>query len=429
MEVVLSYGKTGLPVDLPDDNVSVVRPVFVPGLDDEQCAVADALKHPIGCPALEDMVRASDTVAVVFCDATRPVPNRRILPVVLGELESAGVRRDQVVLINALGTHRPSPPEELVELLGEGLVRDYRVVQHDCRDRNMMAPAGRLSTGREFWVNRDYLNADFKILTGFIEPHFFAGFSGGGKLVFPGVASLDNIKEAHGYRILSHAKSTWGITHGNPVWELLTEGALLTAPDFIVNVALNSEKAITSVFAGELRAAHAAGAQHAKRTAMRAVREPFDVVITTNSGYPLDRNVYQTVKGISAAASIVRDGGAIIAAAECIDGIPEGSHFHQLLQRAGGPERALELIAESGFSMQDQWQVQLQAEIQMRADVYLYSHRLSPDEIRTTMLKPCERIEDTLADLLRVYGPDARICALPEGPQTIPYVDMQAAGE
>ena len=423
VEVVLSYGKTGLPVELPDDNVTVVRPVFVPGLDDQRGAVADALEHPIGRPALKDMVRPSDTVAVVFCDATRPVPSKLILPVLLGELESAGVERDQVVLINALGTHRPSPPLELVELLGEDLVREYRIVQHDCNDRRAMALAGRLSTGQEFWVNRDYLNADFKILTGFIEPHFFAGFSGGGKLVFPGIASLDNIKEAHGYRILSHSGSTWGITHGNPVWELLTEGAQLTAPDFIVNVTLNSEKAITGVFAGELRAAHARGAEHAKQTAMRAVPESFDIVITTNSGYPLDRNVYQTIKGISAAASIVRDGGAIIAAAECIDGIPAGSHFHKLLQRAGTPERALELIATPGFSTQDQWQVQLQAEIQMRSDVYLCSHRLSNDEIGTTMLKPCDRIEDTLADLLQKYGPDARICVLPEGPQTIPYVE------
>ncbi len=423
MRVVLSYGKTGLPVELPDDNVTVVRPVFVPGLDDQRGAIAEALEHPMGCPALRELVGPSDTVAVVFCDATRPVPNRLILPVLLGELESAGVGRDQIVLINALGTHRPSPPEELVELLGEDLVREYRIIQHDCSDPKTMALAGRLSTGREFWVNRDYLSAGFKILTGFIEPHFFAGFSGGGKLVFPGIASLDNIKEAHSYRILSNAKSTWGIMHGNPVWELLTEGALMTAPNFIVNVTLNAEKAITGVFAGELRAAHARGAEYAKRTAMRAVSEPFDVVITTNSGYPLDRNVYQTVKGISAAASIVKDGGAIIAAAECIDGIPAGSHFHELLQRAGTPARSLELIATPEFSMQDQWQVQLQAEIQMRADVYLYSHRLSPDAIRSTMLKPCESIEDTLAELMRTYGPHARICVLPEGPQTIPYME------
>ena len=423
MKVVLSYGKTGLTVELPDDNVTVVRPVFAPGLSDERGAVADALRHPIGRPALKHMVKPSNTVAIVFCDATRPVPNRLILPVLLGELESAGVGRDQVVLVNALGTHRPSPPQELVELLGEDLVREYRIIQHECSDRNTMALAGRLSNGQELWVNRDYLSADFKILTGFIEPHFFAGFSGGGKLVFPGIASLENIKEAHGYRILSHARSTWGITHGNPVWELLTEGARLTAPDFIVNVTLNSEKAITGVFAGELSAAHARGAEHAKQTAMRAVPARFDVVITTNSGYPLDRNVYQTVKGISAAASIVKDGGAIIAAAECIDGIPAGSHFHRLLQRVGTPERALELIASPGFSMQDQWQVQLQAEIQMRAEVYLYSHRLSKDEIRTTMLKPCDSIEDTLADLLQKYGPDASICVLPDGPQTIPYVE------
>ena len=423
MKVMLSYGKIGLPVEVPDDNVTVVRPVFVSGLDDEQGAIIEALNHPTGCQPLRDMVQPSDTVAVAFCDATRPVPNRLILPIILNELERVGVKRDRIVLINALGTHRPSPLSELVEVLGEDIIRDYRIIQHDCNDSKTLALAGRLSTGQEFWVNRDYLDADVKILTGFVEPHFFAGFSGGGKLVYPGMASLENIEESHGYRILSHDNSTWGITHGNPVWELLTEGAELIQPDFIVNVTLNSEKAITGVFAGELRDAHAKGVEYAKQTSMRAVPEPFDVVITTNSGYPLDRNVYQTVKGISAAASIVKDGGAIIIASDCIDGIPAGSPYHQLLQMAGTPHRALEIISSPDFSMQDQWQVQLQAEIQMRDDVYLYSHRLSPDEIRTAMLKPCLRIEDTLADLLRVYGDGARICVLPEGPQTIPYVD------
>jgi nickel-dependent lactate racemase len=426
MKVVLSYGKTGLPVEVPDDNVTIVRPVFVSRLDDEQGAIVEALNCPSGCKPLRDMVQPSDTVAVAFCDATRPVPNKVILPIILDEMESVGVRRDRIVLVNALGTHRPSPLAELVELLGEDIVRNYRIIQHNCNNYETMAVAGRLSTGQEFWVNRDYLNADVRILTGFIEPHFFAGFSGGGKLVFPGTASLENIKESHGYRILSHANSTWGITHGNPVWELLTEGAELTKPDFIVNVTLNSEKGITGVFAGELRAAHARGVEYARQTSMRAVPELFDVVITTNSGYPLDRNVYQTVKGISAAASIVKDGGAIIVASECIDGIPAGSPYHQLLEMSETPERALELISNPDFSMQDQWQVQLQAEIQMRADVYLYSHRLSPDEIRTAMLKPSSRIEDTLADLLRVYGDGARICVLPDGPQTIPYVDHDA---
>lgn len=429
MKVELSYGKRGLLVDLPEENLTILEPVFMPTLDDEEGAISKALCHPLGCPALKDMVKPSDTVAIAFSDATRPVPNKRILPIILRELEGVGVRRDRIVLINALGTHRPSPPRELVELLGEKLVREYRVVQHACDDYDTMAPAGRLSTGKGLWVNKEYLSADFKILTGFIEPHFFAGFSGGGKLVFPGLASLENIKEAHGYEILSDARSTWGITRTNPVWELLTEGAELTAPDFVVNVTLNREKAITGVFAGELRAVHARGVEHARRTAMRAVANPFDVVITTNSGYPLDRNVYQTVKGISAAAGIVREGGAIIAAAECVDGIPVGSHYHKLLEMAKTPKRALELIASPGFSMPDQWQVQLQAEAQMRADVYLYSDHLLLDEIRTVMSKPCHSIEETLADLMRMFGGDARICVLPEGPQTIPYIDPDRAGE
>jgi len=421
--VELSYGKGKLKVGLPGKDITVVEPVFIPGLADETGAIREAVESPVGSPSLYELAKGKRTVAINFCDATRPVPNKKILPVVLGELKRAGVKDEDIVLVNALGTHRPGSKEEIVELLGEEIASKYRVVQHDCNDRSTMADAGVLSDGQHMWVNRDYYEADLKILTGFIEPHFFAGFSGGGKLVYPGVASLENIKVAHGYRILSDKRSTWGITDGNPVWELLTEGALKTGPDFIVNVTLNKDKAITGVFAGELRAAHAKGCAYVKRTAMRAVKEPFDIVVTTNSGYPLDRNVYQTVKGMSAAAGIVKEGGAIISVSQCVDGIPAGSHYHKLMLAAGDPRRALEMIAETGFSMQDQWQVQLQAELQVKADVYLYSQCLTDEDIRSSMFKPCRSIEGTVAELLGRYGADAKICVLPEGPQTIPYIE------
>jgi len=423
LRVELLYGRGKKAIELPDGNVTVIEPLYLEGMEDERQAIRNAVREPIGSPSLYEIAKGKKTAAINFCDATRPVPNKKILPVILEELRSAGMKDEDIVLVNSLGTHRPAPKEELIELLGEDIVSRYRIAQPDCLDKDSMMDAGVLSDGQHMWVNKDYLSADVKVLTGFIEPHFFAGFSGGGKLVYPGVASLENIKVAHSYKILANKNSTWGITKGNPVWELLTEGALITKPDFIVNVTLNKDKQVTNVFAGALLEAHAQGTQFVKRTAMREVEEPFDVVITTNSGYPLDRNLYQAVKGMSAAAGIVRKGGAIISAAQCIDGIPANSHYHNLLKMAGGPMRALEIISEAGFSMQDQWQVQLQADVQVKADVYLYSECLSDDEIRSAMLEPCRDIEAKVAELLSKYGKDARICVLPEGPQTIPYIN------
>ncbi len=423
MQVELLYGKTKKSVALPDGNVTVVEPVFTPGLPDEVGAIRDAVRDPIGSLPLSKLASGRKTAAIIFCDATRPVPNGKILPVILGELREAGIPDGGIVLINALGTHRPGSEEEIVELLGSEIASRYRVVQHDCSDKATMANAGRLSSGQDLWVNKDYMEAELKILTGFIEPHFFAGFSGGGKPVYPGIASLENIKVAHGYEILSHPKATWGITRGNPVWELLTEGALLTKPDFSINVTLNKKKQVTAAFAGDLLKSHAKGTEYVKRTAMRAVKEPFDIVITTNSGYPLDRNVYQSVKGMSAAAGIVREGGAIVSVAQCVDGIPSGSHYHNLLKMAGTPVRALDMISDVSFSMQDQWQVQLQAGLQVKAEVHLYSECLSDEDIESAMFIPCRDIEKTVGELLRKYGRDASICVLPEGPQTIPYIE------
>jgi nickel-dependent lactate racemase len=221
---------------------------------------------------------------------------------------------------------------------------------------------------------------------------------------------------AHSYEILDCRRSTWGITTGSPVYELVTEAALVTAPDFIVNVALNRNKETTGVFSGDLRAAHAAGVEYVKSVAMQRVPEPFDIVITTNSGYPLDRNLYQTVKGMCAAASVVKPGGAIIVAAQCVDGVPSGSSYQRLLEKSGTPEGAVKLISSPGFSALDQWQLQIQARVQLKAKVCLYSEGLSDEEIKNAMLTPCHDIEETLAALMVEHGPGAPICVLPEGP-------------
>jgi nickel-dependent lactate racemase len=426
MRVKLAYGREGLWVDLPDHNVTVVEPRFVAGVPDEEAAIVQALRQPIDSPPLCELVTRHDTVAIVFSDITRPTPNDRLLPPLLAELSRVPVPRECITLINGTGMHRVSSEEELCGMLGDAVAGSYRIVQHDAADPDGLVNLGRTRFGHEILVNRVYAEATVKILTGFIEPHLFAGFSGGPKAVLPGVAGARLVLENHGTVMLDDPGATWGVTDGNPVWEEMLEVALKTAPTFLLNVTLNRERAITGVYAGDLQSAHRAGAEAVRQTAMVAVDTPFDIVITSNSGYPLDLNLYQAVKGMSAAAQVVREGGSIIIAAECWDGIPDHGEYKNILHRAGSLQGLLGLLRQPDFLMIDQWEAQLQAQIQRRADVYVKSRYLSDDEIRKALFLPCRRIEETLGRLLDRYGPDARVCVLPDGPQTIPYVGGSA---
>jgi nickel-dependent lactate racemase len=420
MKVKLAYGKEGLWIELPDDNVTVVEPRFVPGFPDETEAIRSALREPIGTPPLRDLVRRDDTVAIVFSDITRPQPRKRMLPVLLEEL--AHVLPENIVLINALGTHRPNTEEELIEMLGREIAEGYRIVQHNAWDKGHMVYLGPTSFGHETYINGVYMEARVKILTGFIEPHFFAGFSGGPKAVLPGLADERSVLGNHDAEMIGHPRATWGVTEGNPIWEEMREMAAKTEPTFLLNVTLNKNKEITGVFAGDVWQAHAAGTAFARQSVMVPVPEPFDIVITTNSGYPLDLNLYQAVKGMSAAALVVKEGGSIIAAAECWDGIPDHGEYKNILKIADSPQKLLEVIKAPGFLMQDQWEAQVQAQIQLKADVYVKTSYLSDEQIREALLLPCHSIKETLAQLLKRYGPDATICVLPEGPQTAPYI-------
>jgi nickel-dependent lactate racemase len=421
MEIKLAYGRNGLPVTLPQD-VDVTTPHFLDGLQDEKKALKEALRNPIESPALAQLVKLGDSVVVVHTDITRATPNDRILPVILGELEMAGVRREDVTLLNGLGTHRPQTDAELRALLGDEIVEKYRCLQHDCHDDENLVSLGETSLGNPVRINRHYLEADVRILTGFIEPHFFAGFSGGPKAVLPSLAGAESVFTNHSVKMIAHANATWGITTGNPIWEEMREVALRTEPTFLLNVALNARRQITGIFAGDMLTAHAQGCAFVKENAMVAVDQPYDVVITTNSGYPLDQNLYQSVKGMSAASQIVREDGAIIVAAACEDGLPDHGLYASLLAKAGSPEGVMELISQPGFSAQDQWQVQIQAQIQLHANVYVYSDGLTDRQIEAALFTPCRDIEFTVSQLQEKYGPQARVCVMPEGPQTIPYL-------
>ena len=430
MRIKLAYGKNGLWIDLSDKwNVTVVAPTYVPGLPDPAASLSGALRKPIGLAMpLAEVAEQGDRVGIVFSDITRATPHHLILPAVLAELSH--VPSKNITLFCATGTHRPNTDAELRAMLGNGLVEGYRIVQNDAFDPATQVCLGKTARGLEIWLNREFVECDVKILTGFIEPHIFAGFSGGGKAVMPGMAGLQTVLGNHGADMIAHPRATWGVTHGNPLWEEVMEIAHRAGPvqkTFLVNVALNRNQEVTAVFAGDLDAAHAAGCASVKRTAMAPVPQPFDIVITTNSGYPLDLNLYQSIKGVSAAAQVVNEGGAIIIAADCWDGIPEHGMYGQLLREASSARELLERVYTPGFLVQDQWQAQIQAQIQLRADVHLRTDNLTDSQIRSALLEPCARVEETVAALLERYGSDARICVLAEGPQTIPYIALSGA--
>jgi nickel-dependent lactate racemase len=423
MHIHLAYGRTGLGVELPDDApITVIEPQFVPGLPDERAAIEKALRSPTGTPPLADLVRSNDTVAIVFSDLTRPMPNDRVLPPLLAELARAGVPDDHIVLVNGLGTHRPQTPAELEQMLGQAIISRYRIVQHDAWDLDHTLPAAANHAGRAVRVNTTYFLAGVRILTGFIEPHLFAGFSGGPKALLPGIADIESILDNHGAAMIAHPQATWGVTEGNPIWEEMLATARGAWPSFTLNVTLNQKRQITGVFAGDLLEAHRAGVELVRQTAMRPVPAPFDVVITSNSGYPLDLNLYQAVKGMSAASLIVKPGGDIIVAAECWDGIPDHGEYKRLLWEATSPEELLERVMAPGFRRHDQWEAQLQAQIQRKARVHIYAGGLSDEELRRALVVPCRCIEETVAGILR-DKPGATIAVLPDGPQTVPYVE------
>ncbi len=419
MKVRLAYGRGHLEVDLPASQTTVIEPARLAGLEDEKLAVFAALDKPVASPSLRSLLKTGAKVCIVFTDITRATPNGRLIPWLLEYC--SGVPREQITLLNALGTHRPNTRSELEDLLTPSVVQNYRVLNHEPENPAALQPFGVTSDGAPVLINSHLARADVRIITGFIEPHFFAGFSGGVKGIMPGVAGIQTVTSNHGFRHINHPNAAFGVTEGNPLWEELRDIALRVGPSFLLNVTLNEERRITGVFAGDLVLAHKAGCAFVKESAMRPVREPFDVVVTTNSGYPLDQNLYQGVKGMSAAGRILKPGGAIILACECREGVPGGSSFDDILRGSQGPEEVLARLATPGFARPEQWQVQIQALIQRRARVFLHSSM--PDgEARRAWLTPCPDIGGTVRQLLGDLGPGARVAVLPQGPLTIPYL-------
>ena len=418
IKVHLQYGADGLDVDIPSTNVTVLSPTFVEGLPDEAAAFRDSVRAPIDARPLKECVAADDRVAVVIPDITRPLPSERLLPWLFEELSH--VPAENFTIINGTGSHRVNTADEIISMIGSEMASRYRVVNHNAHDPTTLEVAGHAPDGRTVLMNREYVRADKRIVLGFIEPHFIAGFSGGFKGAFPAIGDIDSIMHYHGAAVIADSRSTWGVLEGNPTQTLIRSYGSLLPVDFCINVTLNRHRRITRFFCGDTTAAHEAGCRFAKETVMVACQQPFPIVVTTNGGYPLDQNLYQAVKGMSAAAQIVADGGLIVAASRCNDGFPAHGNFRKLLFEHDSPKAILETILAPGFSVYDQWEAQLLAMILQKATVALYSD-IPAVEVARAHLRPIADISAFIADAIKGQ-PDAPIAVLPEGPMTIPYL-------
>ena len=302
--VDLAYGSTGLPIELPADATTVIRPRPRASAKDPLSALRTAIGEPVAGPPLREIARRGQRVAISVCDITRPQPRPLMLRAIMEALDGI-IRPEDVVVLIATGTHRGSTEAERRAMLGDDVLARWRVEDHDARDDSGQVDMGMVGDVPVF-LDREWVAADLRITTGFVEPHFFAGFSGGPKMVAPGLAGLATTLELHNARRIGDPRATWGVIEGNPVHDAVRAIAAATGVDFALDVLLDDEQRITRAFGGQILAMHAAACEQARHEAMQPVDRPFDIVVTTNSGYPLDQNLYQAVKGMSAAAEVVR---------------------------------------------------------------------------------------------------------------------------
>ncbi|MCS7304232.1 MAG: nickel-dependent lactate racemase [Thermoguttaceae bacterium] len=423
MRVRLDYGRTGLEVALPESNVVKCfgyRPA--PALENLSQVISHRLTEPTGSPPLEDLVRGRSSACVVICDITRPVPNAILLPPILQTLQQGGIRRDRILILVATGLHRPNLGEELVEMLGPEITAQYHIENHHGQNREEHIFLGHSPRGVPIWIDRRYMEADLKITTGLIEPHFMAGFSGGRKLICPGLAHLDTIRVWHGPSFLEHPKARTGCLNGNPVHEENTWIGRRAGCDFIVNVALDEKRRIMEVVAGDMEAAFLEGVQKVRPMVEDTVPEPVDIVVTTAAGYPLDTTFYQSIKGMVAAEPIVKPGGTVILAASLSEGIgsPE---FQRLFQEHASLDEFMEkiLAPESDYFVMDQWQLEQMAKVRRKARIKVVSDGLPPEVLERLFVEPAQTVETAVAECLAEYGPNATIAVIPKGPYMIAH--------
>jgi nickel-dependent lactate racemase len=422
MHITLDYGRTGLEVDLPNEHLVgplAIRPAAA--LSDPEAAIAEAIACPIGSAPLAELARGRRNACVLVCDVTRPVPNRRILPPLLRTLEAQGIARRDILILIATGLHRPNEGAELEEMVGSDIARDYRVENHHGKVLEEHDYLGVTARGVPVYLDSRYVRADLKITTGLIEPHLMAGYSGGRKVICPGIAALETVKVWHGPQFLEHPRADAGILEGNPVHEENTRIAKMAGCDFIVNVCLDGERRITWVGAGDMVKAWEDGVRFVERVVKAPVQEPVDVVVTSCAGYPLDTTWYQAVKGLTGALPIVKQGGTIVLAASLSEGLGS-AEFQQLIADNPDLDAFTQRILGKDYFVMDQWQLEELAKVVRHCRVKVVSDGLAPETLRRCYVEAAPTVETAVADCLRDYGPNARIAVIPKGPYVLPYV-------
>ncbi len=420
MKVTLDYGKTGLDVELPAERV--IGPLSigeVPPLDDPQAALAWALENPIGSAALREIARGRKSACILVCDITRPVPNRTILGPLLSVLHEAEITRDQILILIATGLHRPSTPDEKREMLGVEIAKSYRVENHHGTRMEEHTLVGTTQRRIPAWIDTRYVTAELKIATGLVEPHLMAGFSGGRKLICPGVAGIETVKCLHGPALLEHPRAACGILEDNPVHQETTQVARMAGCDFIVNATIDSQRHVTKVVAGDMEQAFLTAVRFIEAIVRAPVARPVEIVVTSSAGYPLDTTFYQSVKGLSGALPIVKEGGTIIMAASLSEGVgsPE---LQSIFREIPSLEFFMQRILEKDYFVMDQWQVEELAKIRRKARVKIVTDGLSPEVLAGCFVESATSVEEAVSVALTEYGPEARIAVIPKGPYVLP---------
>ena len=419
----IAYGRGTIPLIADPDLAewTVIRPVIDDALPDANGAFRSACEEPVGCEPLREVIGRDDRVVIVTSDGTRPVPNRLLVPWILEEIPAPPER---VTVLLGTGSHRPNSEAEIVEMFGPDVAGGVEIVNHDAFDHRRNECVGRIAGGGEVCLNRRYIEADRRIVVGFMEPHFFAGFSGGAKGVVPGVAGIGTILHIHRAALIADPRSTWGMLEENPLQREIREAVALCPPDFLLNVTLNPRKEITGFHAGHHVEAHRQGCAQVKKASMVPVPRPYPVVVTSNSGYPLDQNLYQTVKGISAAARIVEEGGTIFVASECSDGIPDHGNFADMMRIGATPADVLEYVFSLGGPVLDQWEAQMLASILRKADVAVHS-TIGREKLEACKVRAVADLQSAIEERIRTLGRGTRIAVLPDGPLTIPFMEPE----
>lgn len=421
MRVEMAFGKTGLALDLPEPapqpgapRWTVLQPRWAAPLEDEPAAISAALDHPTAGPALEDLARGCESAAISVCDITRPAPNRVTLPPVLERLKRAGLARENITVLIATGLHRPAPPEEIVSIVGEDVYKNYRVKNHFAREQADHRHLGQTSRGTPVWIDRRFTDAGLHITLGFIEQHLMAGFSGGRKLIAPGLAYQDTIRSLHSPLFMRDPRAVEGSIEDNPLHAELLEIAGMARHDFALDVALAPGRRICGVFAGEPVVSHAAGIAFVREKTTASIPGLYDAAITSAAGYPLDLTFYQTVKGITAASHVVRPGGMILVISACTEGAG-ADEFSRMLLEFDRPSDLLQRLADSPVVV-DQWQLEKLALVFQRQRVLFYIPGLST-KYRSRLWGPSyDSPAEAVAALVSSLEPGAEVVVLPEGP-------------